>query len=241
MYGANVTFNNISVISWQSVLLMEETEVFRENYRPAAKHWLYHTILSRVQLSMSRIRTINASGDMNWLHNTTPIWQRPQKATKNKIKKTKTKTKTKTNKPKNKNKQATKTQKDTQMVPSSSLKLELWNGSSFCLTTYLHCLVDVWFIRQSEFLYGNNLCSSSHRLFPIFVRGRLINSYRCFLNKNKKKLGRSFNFTFRYKAWWICWSHVSQRAYNNGFRRYRLLCFIPWPTRRNEQWVSIEN
>jgi hypothetical protein len=32
----NNTFNNISVISWQSVLLVEETGVPGENYRPAA-------------------------------------------------------------------------------------------------------------------------------------------------------------------------------------------------------------
>jgi len=31
----NVTFNNISVILWRSVLLMEETG---ENHRPAANH-----------------------------------------------------------------------------------------------------------------------------------------------------------------------------------------------------------
>jgi hypothetical protein len=31
----NVTFNNISVISWKSVLLMEE---MGENHRPAASH-----------------------------------------------------------------------------------------------------------------------------------------------------------------------------------------------------------
>ena len=30
----NVTLNNISVISWWSVLLMEETGVPRENHRP---------------------------------------------------------------------------------------------------------------------------------------------------------------------------------------------------------------
>jgi len=30
----NVTFNNISVISWWSVLLMDETGVPRENHRP---------------------------------------------------------------------------------------------------------------------------------------------------------------------------------------------------------------
>jgi len=34
----NATFNNISVISWQSVLLMEATGVPRENHRPAASH-----------------------------------------------------------------------------------------------------------------------------------------------------------------------------------------------------------
>jgi energy-converting hydrogenase Eha subunit E len=34
----NTTFNNISVISWRSVLLVEETEVPGENHRPAASH-----------------------------------------------------------------------------------------------------------------------------------------------------------------------------------------------------------
>jgi hypothetical protein len=34
----NATFNNISVISWQSVLLVEETGVPGENYRPAASY-----------------------------------------------------------------------------------------------------------------------------------------------------------------------------------------------------------
>jgi uncharacterized DUF497 family protein len=32
----NATFNNISVISWRSVLLVEETGVRRENHRPVA-------------------------------------------------------------------------------------------------------------------------------------------------------------------------------------------------------------
>ena len=31
----NTTFNNISVISWQSVLLVEETGVPGENYQPS--------------------------------------------------------------------------------------------------------------------------------------------------------------------------------------------------------------
>jgi hypothetical protein len=34
----NVTFNNISAISWRSVLLVEETGVPGENYRPVASH-----------------------------------------------------------------------------------------------------------------------------------------------------------------------------------------------------------
>ena len=35
----NATFNNISVISWRSVSLVEETGVPGENHRPAAGHW----------------------------------------------------------------------------------------------------------------------------------------------------------------------------------------------------------
>jgi hypothetical protein len=35
----NVTFNNISVISWRSVLLVEETGVPGEKHWPAASHW----------------------------------------------------------------------------------------------------------------------------------------------------------------------------------------------------------
>jgi hypothetical protein len=44
----NTTFNNISVISWQSVLSVEETEVPRENHWPAASHWqtLPHNVVS---------------------------------------------------------------------------------------------------------------------------------------------------------------------------------------------------
>jgi hypothetical protein len=44
----NATFNNISVISLWSVLLMEETRVSKENHRPAASHWktLSHNVVS---------------------------------------------------------------------------------------------------------------------------------------------------------------------------------------------------
>jgi len=41
----NVTFNNISFISWRSVLLVEETGVPGENHRPVASHW--QTILKQ--------------------------------------------------------------------------------------------------------------------------------------------------------------------------------------------------
>jgi hypothetical protein len=44
----NTTFNNISVTSWWSVLLLEETGVPGENQRPVASHWqtLSHNIAS---------------------------------------------------------------------------------------------------------------------------------------------------------------------------------------------------
>jgi len=35
----NANLNNISVILWRSVLLVEETGGHGENYRPAASHW----------------------------------------------------------------------------------------------------------------------------------------------------------------------------------------------------------
>ena len=34
----NATFNNMSVISWRSVLLVEEAGVPRENHRPVSSH-----------------------------------------------------------------------------------------------------------------------------------------------------------------------------------------------------------
>jgi len=44
----NTTFNNISVISWRSVLLVEESRIPGENCRPAASHWqtLSHNVVS---------------------------------------------------------------------------------------------------------------------------------------------------------------------------------------------------
>jgi len=44
----NATWNNISVISWRSVLLVEKTGVPRENHRPVASYWqtLSHNVVS---------------------------------------------------------------------------------------------------------------------------------------------------------------------------------------------------
>jgi hypothetical protein len=43
-----MVFNNISVISWQSVLLVEETGVPRENHWLIVSHWqtLSHNVVS---------------------------------------------------------------------------------------------------------------------------------------------------------------------------------------------------
>jgi hypothetical protein len=50
----NVTFNNISVISWWSVLLMEETGGHGENHRPDK---LYHIMLCTSHLSRFEFTT----------------------------------------------------------------------------------------------------------------------------------------------------------------------------------------
>ena len=72
----NTTFNNISVILWRPVLLVEETRVPRENYRPVASHWQtlsHNVVLSTPQLS--GIRTHNFSGDSSLRAN--PLAQSP--------------------------------------------------------------------------------------------------------------------------------------------------------------------
>jgi hypothetical protein len=58
----NATFNNISVILWRSVLLMEETGGPGENHRPVASHrqTLSH---DAEHLALIEIRTHNVSGD----------------------------------------------------------------------------------------------------------------------------------------------------------------------------------
>jgi hypothetical protein len=65
----NATFNNILVISWRSVLLVEETGVPGENHWPVASHCqtLSHNVLSSTPC-LSENRTHNISGDRHWLH-----------------------------------------------------------------------------------------------------------------------------------------------------------------------------
>jgi len=57
----NATLNNISVISWRSVLLMKETGGPGKNHRSVASHWqtLSH---NAVHLALVEIRTHNTSG-----------------------------------------------------------------------------------------------------------------------------------------------------------------------------------
>ena len=60
----NATFDNISVISWRSVLLVEETGGHGEHHRSVASH--RHTLShNAVHLALIEIRTHNISGDMH--------------------------------------------------------------------------------------------------------------------------------------------------------------------------------
>jgi hypothetical protein len=75
----NTTFNNISVISWRSVLLVEETGVPEENHRPAASHWQtlsHNVVLSTPHLSGVQTRMFVAIGS-DIIINPTTIWSRP--------------------------------------------------------------------------------------------------------------------------------------------------------------------
>jgi hypothetical protein len=55
--------NNISVISWWSVLLVEETGVPGENHWHVTSHWQTYKNLSKYG-----VRTHNFSGNRYWLH-----------------------------------------------------------------------------------------------------------------------------------------------------------------------------
>jgi hypothetical protein len=56
----NATFNNISVTSWWSILLVEETRGLGENHRSVASHWqtLSHNPVSNT-IRLSGIQTHN--------------------------------------------------------------------------------------------------------------------------------------------------------------------------------------
>ena len=59
-YGVYSAFNNISAISWLSVLLVEETGVQEEDHCPAAVHW---QTFSYNMHFLRGVRTHNVSGD----------------------------------------------------------------------------------------------------------------------------------------------------------------------------------
>jgi hypothetical protein len=62
----SATFNNMSAISWLSVLMVEETGVPRENHDlPQIPDKLYQIILHRVHIVMSGIRAHNLSNVMH--------------------------------------------------------------------------------------------------------------------------------------------------------------------------------
>ena len=52
----NTTFNNISIISWRSALLVEETGVSGENHRPVAKPLLLFISTLELDIQLSRRR-----------------------------------------------------------------------------------------------------------------------------------------------------------------------------------------
>jgi hypothetical protein len=65
----NVTFNNISAISWRSVLLVEETRVPDENHQPVASYWqtLSHNVVSSKILLENQANNLIMVVSSQWL------------------------------------------------------------------------------------------------------------------------------------------------------------------------------
>jgi hypothetical protein len=66
----NATFNNISVTSWRSVLLVEETGGPGENYRPVASHCqtLSHYVVHFTLIDKRKICKINIKTSLYYLY-----------------------------------------------------------------------------------------------------------------------------------------------------------------------------
>jgi hypothetical protein len=63
------TFNNISAISWWSILLKEETEYpDQTTHLQQVTYKLYYIMLYRAHLAISWVRTRNFIGHRHWLH-----------------------------------------------------------------------------------------------------------------------------------------------------------------------------
>jgi len=80
-----------------------------------------------------------------------------------------------------------KKKKKTPILPKNSLKLISSKFLSFWLTTNLLYLLEVFFNRQSAYLWTD-----------VFLYSYEAEFIQELLKKNEKKLARYFNFTFRY-------------------------------------------
>ena len=70
----NTTFNNISVMSWPSVLLVEETRVPGDNHWPVASHWqtLSHNVVMSTpwaRLESTALVVIGTDSTGSWISN----------------------------------------------------------------------------------------------------------------------------------------------------------------------------
>jgi hypothetical protein len=68
----NATFNNISVISWRLVLLVEETGVPGENHRPVSSHLqnLSYNVVSRELVVISTDCTVSCKSNYHTITTT---------------------------------------------------------------------------------------------------------------------------------------------------------------------------